>query len=130
MMSLIRSSTTRIPVYLTALLVILVGCGPSPQAMQRMAELEEAAADRDDLMFEMAALGRFISDVNAELSDVSLAESGLQVAVESPLQASRESVLVKIRYLNDRVTESERRLAQSRQPFLIAALGQGSSPAQ
>ena len=114
-MSLIRSSITRIPVYLTALLVILVGCGPSPQAMQRMAELEEAAADRDDLMFEMAALGRFISDVNAELSDVSLAESGLQVAVESPLQASRESVLVKIRYLNDRVTESERRLAQSRQ---------------
>jgi hypothetical protein len=80
-----------------------------------MAELEQAAEERDDLMFEMAALGRFISDVNAELSDVSLVESGLQVSVESPIQAARESVLVKIRYLNDRVTESERRLAQSRQ---------------
>jgi hypothetical protein len=103
------------------LLVLIASCGPSPQSLQRMAELEEAAAERDDLLVEMATLGRFISDVNAELSDVSLSESGLQVAVESPIQASRESVLVKIRYLNERVEQSEARLAQSQRR--IRALG-------
>jgi hypothetical protein len=116
-------SVTPIRSISTALLLACVAsCGPSPQTLQRVAELEEAAAERDDLLVEMAVLGRFISDVNAELSDVSLTESGLQVAVESPIQASRESVLVKIRYLNQRVTETEQRLAQSQRRIRALSL--------
>ncbi|KPJ96591.1 MAG: hypothetical protein AMS18_00620 [Gemmatimonas sp. SG8_17] len=105
-----------------SLVVFAAGCGPSPQTQQRIAELEEAASERDNLLVEIADLGRFMSDVSAELSGVSLEESGLEVLVESPLQAPRESVLVKIRYLNDRVTESERRLAESQQRIRFLSL--------
>jgi uncharacterized coiled-coil protein SlyX len=113
-MSLTKLTASRITVPLAALLILfMASCGPSPETQQRIAELEQAAQEKDDLLIEIADLGKFISDVNAELADVSLAESGLQVMVESPMQASRESVLVKIQYLNNRVAESERKLAQS-----------------
>jgi len=113
-MSLTKLTASRITVPLTSLLMLfLASCGPSPETQQRLAELEQAAAEKDDLLIEIAGLGKFISDVNAELASVSLAESGLQVMVESPMQASRESVLVKIQYLNNRVAESEQKLAQS-----------------
>ena len=115
-MSSTRLTAIRIPAVLTAaLMVSAISCGPSPQTTQRLAELEDAAALKDDLLIEVASLGRFISDINAELSDVSLAEAGLQAMAESPIQASRESVLAKIRYLSDKVEETERKLAQSRQ---------------
>ena len=98
-----------------AVIVTMTSCGPSPELQRRMAELEEAAVQKDNLLIEVASLGRFISDINAELSDVSLAEAGLQIGAESPMQASRDSVLVKIRYLNDKVADTEKRLAESRQ---------------
>jgi len=111
----IRLTGIRIPSLLAAAIAIVTtSCGPSPEIRRQMAELEGAAAQKDDLLIEIASLGRFISDINAELSDVSLVEAGLQVMVESPIQASRESVLVKIRYLNDKVEETEQKLAQSR----------------
>lgn len=113
-MSLTKLTASRITVPLAALpILFMASCGPSPETQQRLAELEQAAAEKDDLLIEIADLGKFISDVNAELASVSLAESGLQVMVESPMQASRESVLVKIQYLNSRVAESEQKLAQS-----------------
>jgi uncharacterized coiled-coil protein SlyX len=122
-MSLTQPTASRITVSLAALLILfMASCGPSPETQQRIADLEAAAAEKDDLLIEIADLGRFISDVNAELADVSLAESGLQVAVESPVQASRESVLVKIQYLNDRVAESEQKLAQSQRRIRALAL--------
>jgi len=98
-----------------AFAVTLTGCGPSQEVQQRMAELEDAAAQKDELLIEVASLGRFISDINAELSDVSLAEAGLQINSESPMQASRDSVLGKIQYLTEKVADTEARLAESRQ---------------
>ncbi len=97
-----------------AITVALTSCGPSAELQRQMAELEEAAAQKDDLLVELASLGRFISDINAELSDVSLAEAGLQINAESPTQASRDSVLGKIRHLNEKVADTEQRLAESR----------------
>jgi uncharacterized coiled-coil protein SlyX len=111
-----RLTAIRIPILLTvAIIVAVTSCGPSPETRRRLAELENAAAQKDDLLAEVASLGRFISDINAELSDVALAEAGLQVMAESPIQASRESVLVKIRHLNTMVSDTEQKLAQSRQ---------------
>ncbi|UCD23137.1 MAG: hypothetical protein JSW51_08720 [Gemmatimonadota bacterium] len=108
--------SVRIPTLLLAIIIAIVtSCGPSPELRRQMAELEDAAAQTDDLLIEVANLGRFIADINAELSDVSLAEAGLHVATESPIQASRESVLVKIRHLNNKVADTEKQLAQSRQ---------------
>jgi hypothetical protein len=95
------------------LLVSVASCGPSSATRQRIAELEEASAQKDSLLIQIADLGRFMSDVSAELSDVSLEGSDLQVMMESPRQASRDSVLVKIRYMTDRVEQSEQRLAES-----------------
>ena len=94
------------------LLVSVASCGPSSATRQRIAELEEASAQKDSLLLQIADLGRFMSDVSAELSDVSLEGSDLQVMMESPGQASRDSVLVKIRYMTDRVEQGEQRLAE------------------
>ena len=93
---------------------VAVACGPSAEQQQRMAELEQAAAQKDSLLIEMADLGRFISNINAELSDVSLEGAEFDVVDESPVQAQRDSALAKIKYLNERVDESETRLAESR----------------
>ena len=111
-----------ISLLIAPILVLGVGCGPSQETQQRMAELEEAAVQKDSLLMEIADLGRFMSDVSAELSDVSLEGSGLEVMLESPQQASRDSVLVRIRYLNDRVDKGERRLTQSQQRIRSLAL--------
>ena len=111
-----------ISLLIAPILAVAVGCGPSQETQQRMAELEEAAARKDSLLIEIADLGRFMSDVSAELSDVSLEGSDLEVMLESPMQASRDSVLIKIQYLNDRVEKGEQRLAQSQQRIRSLAL--------
>jgi hypothetical protein len=93
----------------------LAACGPSEEQRQRMAELEQASAQKDSLLIEIADLGRFISTVNAELSDVSLEGAEFELVPESPARAQRDSALAKIRYLTQRVTASEERVAESRQ---------------
>jgi len=111
-----------ISLWIAPILALAVGCGPSQETQQRMAELEQAAAQKDSLLIEIADLGRFMSNVSAELSDVSLEGSGLEVMLESPRQASRDSVLVKIQHLNDQVDKGEQRLAQSQQRIRSLAL--------
>jgi hypothetical protein len=85
-------------------------CGP-PQ--ERIDELEAAAAQRDTLLQEVADLAQLMSDVNAELADVQL--EGVELAqTESPRQATRDSMLTKIRVLNTRFDSTQTRLEQSR----------------
>ncbi len=98
----------------TVLSGVISGCGPSAEQQQRIADLEQASAQKDSLLVEMADLGRFISNLNAELSDVSLEGAEFDVVAESPVRAERDSALAKIRYLNERVDESETRLAEGR----------------
>lgn len=117
-----RTIKPTVSVLAAALLGLVAGCGPSAGTRQRIAELEEASAQKDSLLIQIADLGRFMSNVSEELSDVSLEGSGLDVLMESPAQASRDSVLAKIRYLNDRVDQSERRLAESQRRMRSLAL--------
>ncbi len=118
-----RIRLTPLPLLVGPLLGLLaVGCGPSQEMEQRIADLEAAAAQKDSLLVEIADLGRFISDVNAELSDVSLESAEQSVMAESPAQASRDSTLAKIQVLAGRVTESEQRLAESRRRIRALSL--------
>jgi hypothetical protein len=104
---------TVIHMSLAAAVVGLASCDPSQEAQQRIEELTVAAAQKDSVVQELADMARFMSDINAELADVQL-EGAQLVASESPIQASRESVLTKIRFLNERVDESATRLEDSR----------------
>lgn len=104
------------------LVVFAASCGPSGATRERIAELEEASAQKDSLLIQIADLGRFMSNVSAELSDVSLEGSGLEVMMESPAQAARDSILVKIQYLTDRVDQSAQRLAESQKRIRSLAL--------
>jgi predicted nuclease with TOPRIM domain len=90
--------------------VSVVACGPPSE---RIAELEAAAAQRDTLLQEVTDLAQLMSDVNAELADVQL--EGVELAQsESPRQAARDSMLTKIRVLNDRFDSTATRLDNSR----------------
>ena len=114
-----------------ALLVValaagLAACGPSKAAQNRMAELEQAAAQKDSLVLEMADLGRFISDVNSQLADVTLDSAKYKVVAESPTQATHDSILTKIRYLNDQVSEGQTRLTAARRRIRSLAHGSDS----
>jgi hypothetical protein len=81
--------------------------------LQRIEQLELAAAQKDSLVQEIADIANFMSDVNAELAAVQL--EGVELAqIESPVQASRDTVLTKIRVLNARFDESTSRLVSSR----------------
>ena len=46
-----------ISLLIAPILALVVGCGPSQETKQRMAELEQAAAQKDSLLIEMADLG-------------------------------------------------------------------------
>ncbi len=88
-------------------------CGPSQEMQTRLAELESVAAQRDSLVQEMAGIAKLMSDINAEVADVQL--EGVQLAqAESPIQASRDTVLARIRVLNTRLGETQSRLDESR----------------
>ncbi len=88
----------------------VAACGPP---RERIAELEAAAAQRDTLLQEVADLAELMSDVNAELADVQL--EGVELAQsESPRQAMRDSMLTRIRVLNERFDSTETRLEDSR----------------
>ncbi len=90
-----------------------VACGPSQEVETRLAELEGVAAQRDSLVQEMAGIAKLMSDINAEIADVQL--EGVQLAqAESPIQASRDTVLAKIRVINTRLGDTQSRLDESR----------------
>lgn len=109
------TGSASIPTGLAALAVLLTtACGPSAEERQRVAELEQAAAQRDSLVLEVADLGRFVSDIGTELAEVSLEGSEHTVIAESPSQAERDSIIAKVKQLNTMVDESQTRLEQSR----------------
>lgn len=100
---------------LSLALLALLGCSqqPVPQAQARMDSLTTAIAERDRLMQEMADNARFVSEISAELAQVQVRGRQLAISSESPLRASRDSVVQKIKYLRTRLGETEGRLRQS-----------------
>jgi uncharacterized coiled-coil protein SlyX len=93
----------------------LAACGTSAETERKLAELESANAQKDSLMQEVAISSRLISDVNAELAKAKIRNNRLHVSSESPITASNDTLIAKLRYVVARVSETESQLAQSRE---------------
>ncbi len=91
-----------------------LGCSGKPSAalQARIDSLQNASNERDRLVQEMAQDARMISDISAELSKVQV-RGKLNVSSESPGQASRDSVVQKVRYIATRLSQSEQSLRSS-----------------
>ncbi|HYK81591.1 MAG TPA: hypothetical protein VEU55_00480 [Gemmatimonadales bacterium] len=114
-------STSRLAagaVWLPLALLVAAGCkpGPSPEVQARMDSLTQASSDRERLMAEVAENTRLVSDISRELSKVNVPAKQLKVsAAESPLRASRDTLIQKIRYVTGRMRDMEPRLKESEQ---------------
>src|ERR1041385_6744826 len=100
---------------LAALVFIVAACGTSAETERKLAELEQVNAQKDSLMQEVAISSRLISDVNVELAKVKVRRNRLHVSSESPITASNDTLVAKLRYVIARVSETENALAQSRE---------------
>ncbi len=96
-------------------LLAALGCtqGPSPEMQAKIDELTTVSQERDKLVQEMAENARLLSDISAELTKVRVPPKQLRVSTESPLRASRDSMVQKIKYITARVNESDARLRES-----------------
>ena len=82
--------------WIAAASLMLVGCGPSEEILQQLAEAEVVAAQKDSLVDAVAEYAQVMSEISSELAAVELEGRELLVAVESPVAASRDSILEKI----------------------------------
>src|SRR5712672_2082694 len=98
-----------------ALVFVLAACGTSAETERKLAELETANAQKDSLMQEVAISSRLITDVNAELAKAKIRSNRLRVSSESPITASNDTLIAKLRYVVTRVRETENALNESRQ---------------
>src|SRR2546423_1713313 len=99
---------------LAALVFVVAACGTSAETERKLAELEQANAQKDSLMQEVALSSRLLSDINVEIAKVKV-RGRLNVSSESPITASSDTLIAKLRYVVTRVRETESQLAQSRQ---------------
>lgn len=92
-----------------------LGCkqGPSPEMAAELEQLRASAAERDRLMQDLAENARSFSEISAELAKVRVPTSRIKVASESPLRASRDSVMQRLRYITARVNESDVKLREN-----------------
>lgn len=98
---------------LAALVFAAAACGTSAETERKLAELEQINAQKDSLMQEVAISSRLITDVNLELAKVKVRR--LNVSSESPITASNDTLMARLRYVVARVGETERALSDSRQ---------------
>src|SRR6266436_4800857 len=98
--------------WLPIALLVAAGCkqGPSPEVQARIDSLSQASSQRDRLMQEVAENTRLVSEISRELARVNVPARALKVSGESPLRASRDTLIQKIRYMTTRVKESEQRI--------------------
>src|SRR5580765_5384951 len=98
-----------------ALVFAVAACGTSAETERKLAELEQANAQKDSLMQEVAISSRLISDVNTELAKAKIRNNRLHVSSESPITASNDTLLARLRYVVTRVRETETALNESRE---------------
>src|SRR5213594_290628 len=104
--------------WLPLALLVAAGCkqGPSPEVQARIDSLSQASSEKERLMQEVAENTRLVSEISKELATVAVPKKRLKVgAAESPLRASRDTMVQKIRYITARVKELEPKLQQSEQ---------------
>ena len=99
---------------LAALVFVVAACGTSAETERKLAELEQANAQKDSLMQEVALSSRLLSDINVEIAKVKV-RGRLNVSSESPVTASSDTLIAKLRYVVTRVRETESQLSQSRE---------------
>jgi len=103
-------------VVIAGLAVALAGAcrqGDSPQALAKLDSLSRAGAQRDSLVAEMAYDARVLSDIGTTLARVSIPKGKIRVSAESPMQAWRDSMVQRVRYIAARLPEAERLLRRS-----------------
>jgi hypothetical protein len=66
-------------------------------------------------MGEVAENTRLVSEISRELAKVNVPAKALKISGESPLRASRDTLIQKIHYMTTRVKDLEPRLKQSEQ---------------
>ena len=93
----------------------LAACGSSAETERKLAELEQVNTQKDSLMQEVAISSRLISDINVELGKARIRNNRLHVSSESPMTASTDTLMAKLRYVVARVSEVEGALAASRE---------------
>jgi hypothetical protein len=95
--------------------VLALACqqGPTPEMAAELEQLRTASAERDKLLQDMAENTRVLSEIGSELSKVKVPASRLKTTSESPLRASRDSMLQRIRYIATKVNESDAKLRDS-----------------
>jgi hypothetical protein len=93
----------------------LAACGTSAETERKLADLEQVNAQKDSLMQEVAISSRLISDINVELGKVKVRNNGLRVSSESPMTASTDTLMARLKYVVARVSEVEGALSASRQ---------------
>src|SRR6266571_84108 len=94
---------------------LVAACGTSAETERKLAELESANAQKDSLMQEVAISSRLISDVNTELAKAKIRNNRLHVSSESPITASNDTLIAKLRYVVARVQQTESALNESRE---------------
>lgn len=99
---------------LMSALFVLAACGTSAETERKLAELEQVNSQKDSLMQEVAISSRLISDINVELAKVKVRNNRLRVSSESPITASTDTLMAKLRYVVTRVAETENALSASR----------------
>ncbi len=98
-----------------ALVLAIAACGTSAETERKLAELEQANAQKDSLMQEVALSSRMLSDINTELAKARIRTNRLRVSSESPMTASHDTLIAKLRYVVNRVRETEGALSQERE---------------
>ncbi len=100
--------------YVAALVAVATAtaCGTSAETERKLAELEQASAQKDSLLQEVAMSSRLLSEVSSELARVQV-KGRLRVSSETPLLAQRDTMIQKLRYVVARVSETEKRLTES-----------------
>src|SRR5438045_7703320 len=101
---------------LAALVFVVAACGTSAETERKLAELEQANAQKDSLMQEVALSSRLLSDINVEIAKVKV-RGRLNVSSESPITASSDTLIAKLRYVVTRARETESQLDRSRRPI-------------
>src|SRR6058998_4373385 len=87
--------------WLPLALLVAAGCkqGPSPEVQARIDSLSQASSEKERLMQEVAENTRLVSEISRELARVNVPARALKVSGESPLRASRDTLIQKIRYM-------------------------------
>lgn len=89
------------------------GSGSQQQGAQQPVQLSAASSERDSLMQQVVDNARLMSDISAALAKVSFRGRHGLPASESPMQATRDSLVWMVKDVAERVNSAESRLAAS-----------------